>query len=305
MLELGRHANREVVCLLTDMDQPLGAAVGNALEIAEARDTVRGEGPPDFTELVLDACARLLALSDLGVDVEEGQASRRGRGRRRLGARRLRALDPRAGRRSRSGRAAAGAGRAARHRSARGLRDAAGRDRGRHRRAPSRRRPPRRRTTRSTTRSASSATPSAARASRRATCSPRCTPAIEASGAEAVAGGARARTSSATSPPQSTRSCSTSSPDDPPRAPRGRSRDLPRHRRCVRRRRCRRRSRRGSAPRTGYVPELAFVVEEEGEIVAHTMLSRVRLEGPEVDVLILTPDVRPSRTASGRGSGRS
>jgi thymidine phosphorylase len=55
------------------MDQPLGAAVGNALEIAEARDTVRGEGPPDFTELVLDACARLLALSDLGIDEEEGR----------------------------------------------------------------------------------------------------------------------------------------------------------------------------------------------------------------------------------------
>jgi pyrimidine-nucleoside phosphorylase len=73
MLELGEHAGREVVCLLTDMDQPLGAAVGNALEIAEARDTVRGEGPADFTELVLDACARLLALSDLGVDVMEGR----------------------------------------------------------------------------------------------------------------------------------------------------------------------------------------------------------------------------------------
>ena len=73
MIELGRHANREVVCLLTDMDQPLGAAVGNALEIVEARDTVLGQGPTDFTELVLDACARLLALSDLGIDVEEGR----------------------------------------------------------------------------------------------------------------------------------------------------------------------------------------------------------------------------------------
>ena len=73
MLELGEHAGREVVCLLTDMDQPLGAAVGNALEIVEARDTVRGEGPPDFTELVLDACARLLALSDLGIDAGEGR----------------------------------------------------------------------------------------------------------------------------------------------------------------------------------------------------------------------------------------
>jgi len=74
MLDLGRRAGREVVCLLTDMDQPLGRAVGNALEVREARDTVRGKGPPDFTELVLDASARLLALSDLGIDEGEGRA---------------------------------------------------------------------------------------------------------------------------------------------------------------------------------------------------------------------------------------
>jgi pyrimidine-nucleoside phosphorylase len=74
MIELGRRADREVVCLLTDMDQPLGSAVGNALEVREAIATVRGEGPPDFTELVLDACARLLALSDLGLDVPGGRA---------------------------------------------------------------------------------------------------------------------------------------------------------------------------------------------------------------------------------------
>jgi pyrimidine-nucleoside phosphorylase len=73
MLDLGRRAERDVVCLLTDMDQPLGYAVGNALEVREARDTVRGAGPPDFTELVLDASARLLALSDLGVDAAEGR----------------------------------------------------------------------------------------------------------------------------------------------------------------------------------------------------------------------------------------
>jgi pyrimidine-nucleoside phosphorylase len=73
MLDLGRRAGKEVTCLLTDMDQPLGRAVGNALEIREALDTVRGGGPPDFTELVLDACARLLAYSDLGIDVEEGR----------------------------------------------------------------------------------------------------------------------------------------------------------------------------------------------------------------------------------------
>ena len=74
MLELGKHAGREVVCVLTDMDQPLGQAVGNALEIRETIATLRGEGPADFTELVLDASAHLLALSDLGIDREEGRA---------------------------------------------------------------------------------------------------------------------------------------------------------------------------------------------------------------------------------------
>jgi pyrimidine-nucleoside phosphorylase len=73
MLELGTRAGRDVVCLLTDMDQPLGNAVGNALELREAIATLRGEGPPDFTELVLTACSRLLALSDLGVDEVEGR----------------------------------------------------------------------------------------------------------------------------------------------------------------------------------------------------------------------------------------
>jgi pyrimidine-nucleoside phosphorylase len=73
MVDLGRRADREVVCLLTDMDQPLGAAVGNALEIREAVETITAEGPPDFTELVLDASARLLVLSDLEVDLAEGR----------------------------------------------------------------------------------------------------------------------------------------------------------------------------------------------------------------------------------------
>jgi pyrimidine-nucleoside phosphorylase len=73
MIALGKEAERTVVCLLTDMDQPLGSAVGNALEVREARATVRGEGPRDFTELVLDACGKLLALSDLGIDEAEGR----------------------------------------------------------------------------------------------------------------------------------------------------------------------------------------------------------------------------------------
>ena len=73
MIELGRQAGREVVCELTDMDQPLGHAVGNSLEIREAVETLRGEGPRDLAELTLGACGQLLALSDLGVDEDEGR----------------------------------------------------------------------------------------------------------------------------------------------------------------------------------------------------------------------------------------
>ena len=73
MIDLGRRASREVVALISDMDQPLGRAVGNALEIREAVATLRGEGPEDFAELVLEASAQLLTLSDLGVDHAEGR----------------------------------------------------------------------------------------------------------------------------------------------------------------------------------------------------------------------------------------
>jgi pyrimidine-nucleoside phosphorylase len=75
MLELGRDAGRQVACMLTDMDQPLGHAVGNALEIRETIATLRGEGPRDFEELVLAAAAHLLSFSDL----ELGEAAARER----------------------------------------------------------------------------------------------------------------------------------------------------------------------------------------------------------------------------------
>ena len=73
MLELGRGAGREVVCLLTDMDQPLGWAIGNAVEIEEARGLLAGEeSPPDLFSLAVQAAGRLVSLSDLDVDVAEG-----------------------------------------------------------------------------------------------------------------------------------------------------------------------------------------------------------------------------------------
>jgi pyrimidine-nucleoside phosphorylase len=73
MIDLGRRAGREVVAVISDMNQPLGHAVGNALEIREAIATLRGEGPADFVELVTEASARLLILSDLGVTYDEAR----------------------------------------------------------------------------------------------------------------------------------------------------------------------------------------------------------------------------------------
>jgi pyrimidine-nucleoside phosphorylase len=68
MRGLGQEAGMDVVCLLTDMEQPLGRAVGNALEAREARETLEGGGPSDLRELVVETGTQLLALSDLGVD---------------------------------------------------------------------------------------------------------------------------------------------------------------------------------------------------------------------------------------------
>ena len=73
MAQLGERAGRQVVALLTDMDQPLGWAIGNALEVEEARQTLAGaEAPPDLFSLTIQAAGRLVALSDLGVDEQEG-----------------------------------------------------------------------------------------------------------------------------------------------------------------------------------------------------------------------------------------
>jgi pyrimidine-nucleoside phosphorylase len=72
MLELGRRADRKVVCELTDMDQPLGRAVGNALEIREGLATLRGEGPADLTELAVASAAHLVTLCE-GVGATEAR----------------------------------------------------------------------------------------------------------------------------------------------------------------------------------------------------------------------------------------
>jgi pyrimidine-nucleoside phosphorylase len=73
MRGLGEAAGMEVACLLTDMEQPLGQAVGNALEVREAQETIAGGGPADLRELVVVAATQLLVLSDLELDEESAR----------------------------------------------------------------------------------------------------------------------------------------------------------------------------------------------------------------------------------------
>jgi pyrimidine-nucleoside phosphorylase len=74
MTQIGELAGRKVVCLLSDMNQPLGAAVGNSLEVREALDTLRGNGPQDFREHCLVVAANMLLLGERALDLTSGRA---------------------------------------------------------------------------------------------------------------------------------------------------------------------------------------------------------------------------------------
>jgi pyrimidine-nucleoside phosphorylase len=70
MVALGRRMNKKVQAVLTDMDQPLGYAVGNALEVMEVSQTLRNEGPTDLTQLSIELAARMIFLGKVSDSLE-------------------------------------------------------------------------------------------------------------------------------------------------------------------------------------------------------------------------------------------
>ena len=73
MIEIGKMANRETVCILTNMDEPLGYAVGNNLEVIEAIEFLKGKMPGDLKEVVLELGAYMIKLAGLGNNLEENK----------------------------------------------------------------------------------------------------------------------------------------------------------------------------------------------------------------------------------------
>ena len=108
MVGIGRRMDKSVQALITDMNQPLGYAVGNALEVMEVSQTLQNAGPTDLTRLSLELAARMIFLGKITPTLEEArelaaaeaagrlglqevQAGGRGAGRQSAGARPVRA----------------------------------------------------------------------------------------------------------------------------------------------------------------------------------------------------------------------
>jgi pyrimidine-nucleoside phosphorylase len=73
MVGIGRRVDKRVQALITDMNQPLGYAVGNALEVMEVSQTLMNQGPPDLTRLSLELAARMIHLAKITPTLEEAR----------------------------------------------------------------------------------------------------------------------------------------------------------------------------------------------------------------------------------------
>jgi pyrimidine-nucleoside phosphorylase len=72
MVDIGESAEKKVVGLITGMEQPLGKAIGNAIEVQEAIDTLNGKGPADLVDLVAELGADMLLISGVASSRDEG-----------------------------------------------------------------------------------------------------------------------------------------------------------------------------------------------------------------------------------------
>lgn len=73
MIKIGKLANRETVCILTNMDEPLGYAIGNNIEVIEAIEFLKGNMVEDVKDVVLELGSYMIKLSGLGDDIEENK----------------------------------------------------------------------------------------------------------------------------------------------------------------------------------------------------------------------------------------
>lgn len=78
MVDIGKSAGRKMTAVITNMDEPLGMAVGNILEVKEAIDTLTGNGPKDFTELVETLASHMLILGGIAEKFDEALSMVRG-----------------------------------------------------------------------------------------------------------------------------------------------------------------------------------------------------------------------------------
>lgn len=72
LVEIGKQHNKKVVCFITDMDEPLGYAIGNSLEVIESINTLKGNGPKDLTNLVIELASYMVSMAK-SITVEQAK----------------------------------------------------------------------------------------------------------------------------------------------------------------------------------------------------------------------------------------